>query len=53
MKSLLVLLLGLLLAGCATQQTTSGYTENQFSSRLEYLRFCNHYELYTGRCLTR
>ena len=26
------------------------YKEAQFNSRLEYLRFCQRYELQTGRC---
>ena len=26
------------------------YEQSQFSSRVEYLRFCQHYELRTHRC---
>ena len=26
------------------------YEQSQFSSRVEYLRFCQHYELGTYRC---
>ena len=38
-------------AGCATQPAPRRvYKESQFSSRLEYLRFCQHHEMRTGRC---
>jgi hypothetical protein len=38
-------------AGCATQSAPRRvYKESQFSSRLEYLRFCQHHEMQTGRC---
>jgi hypothetical protein len=44
---------GLLLSGCATNAVGTDklvYREEQFKSRLEYLRFCQRYELLTYRC---
>jgi hypothetical protein len=44
---------GLLLSGCATHEAGTDklvYREEQFKSRLEYLRFCQRYELLTYRC---
>jgi hypothetical protein len=39
------------LAGCSTARPPRlVYRESQFNSRLEFLRFCNHYELLTYRC---
>ena len=38
-------------AGCVTQPAPRRvYKESQFSSRLEYLRFCQHHEMRSGRC---
>jgi hypothetical protein len=40
-----------LLIGCSTSPAGSlVYRESQFDSRLEYLRFCQLYELQTRRC---
>jgi hypothetical protein len=46
--ALLLIMLGL--AACAPQPRTRVYRETQFASRLEYLRFCQHFELQTYRC---
>jgi hypothetical protein len=49
----LVFSLGLPLSGCATQRPGTDklvYRQEQFKSRLEYLRFCQRYELLTYRC---
>jgi hypothetical protein len=41
----------ILLNGCATREPDKlVYRQDQFASRLEYLRFCQHYELLTYRC---
>jgi hypothetical protein len=41
----------ILFAGCATRPHGKlVYHQDQFKSRLEYLRFCQHYELLTYRC---
>jgi len=41
----------ILLGGCATQEPVKlVYRQDQFASRLEYLRFCQHYELLNYRC---
>jgi hypothetical protein len=38
-------------AGCATGPAPRlVYKESQFANRLEYLRFCQRYELLTYRC---
>jgi hypothetical protein len=38
-------------AGCTTGPAPRWvYKESQFSSRLEYLRFCQRHEMRTGRC---
>ena len=50
MKNLLLVLL--LIAGCGAVPAPGrlAYRESQFASRLEYLRFCMHYEMASGRC---
>jgi hypothetical protein len=41
----------ILLGGCATPEPGKlVYRQDQFASRLEYVRFCQHYELLTYRC---
>jgi outer membrane biogenesis lipoprotein LolB len=56
MKTRLTLLASLcaafLLAGCVTTREPGKlvYRQDQFKSRLEYLRFCQHYELLAYRC---
>jgi hypothetical protein len=46
-----LLLFFLPLTGCATSSPVKWvYRQDQFNSRLEYLRFCQHYELLTYRC---
>jgi hypothetical protein len=41
----------MLLGGCATREPVRYvYHQDQFPSRLAYLRFCQHYELLTYRC---
>ena len=41
-----------LFAGCSTRPAPRlVYQESQFASRLEYLRFCQRYEMRTGRCV--
>jgi PBP1b-binding outer membrane lipoprotein LpoB len=38
-------------AGCSTAPAPRlVYKESQFANRLEYLRFCQHHEMGTGRC---
>ena len=38
-------------AGCSAGSAPRlVYQQSQFASRLEYLRFCQHYELLTYRC---
>jgi len=53
MKNALVLMaLAFALASCATRTPTRYvYRESQFANRLEYLRFCQRYELLTYRCI--
>ncbi|MDH3444657.1 MAG: hypothetical protein OEN50_12070 [Deltaproteobacteria bacterium] len=39
------------LIGCSTQPAGRlVYRESQFASRLDYLRYCQEHELFTGRC---
>jgi hypothetical protein len=41
----------ILLGGCAARRPGKlVYRQDQFASRLEYVRFCQHYELLTYRC---
>jgi hypothetical protein len=48
---LVITALVLALSSCASRAPTrSVYRETQFASRLEYLRFCQHFELQTYRC---
>jgi hypothetical protein len=50
-KLIAVFCLLLPLTGCATRAPGKlVYRQDQFQSRLEYLRFCQHYELLTYRC---
>jgi hypothetical protein len=38
-------------AGCSTGPFPRlVYEQSQFSSRVEYLRFCQHYAMYDRRC---
>jgi hypothetical protein len=40
-----------LVAACTTGPAPRlVYKESQFNSRLEYIRFCQHHEMRTGRC---
>ena len=44
----------LLIGGCLPAPAApprQGYREAQFSSRLEYLRFCARYAMASGRCV--
>ena len=47
---LAVALSAAIFAGCSTSPPRWVYQQSQFASRLEYLRFCQHYELLTYRC---
>jgi hypothetical protein len=48
---LVITIVAMFAAGCATRQPGKlVYRQDQFKSRLEYLRFCQHYELQTYRC---
>ena len=48
---LAVALSAAIFAGCSTSPAPRlVYQQSQFASRLEYLRFCQHYELLTYRC---
>jgi hypothetical protein len=53
MKTILVLLaLSFALGSCAAHKPMRYvYRESQFANRLEYLRFCQRYELLTYRCI--
>jgi hypothetical protein len=49
---LAVVLCAAFFAGCSTgPYPRLVYQESQFDSRLEYLRFCQRYEMRTGRCV--
>ena len=38
-------------AGCSTSPAPRLiYQQSQFASRVEYLRFCQHYAMYDRRC---
>jgi hypothetical protein len=52
MKNLLLAVLLVAVAGCAAGPAPGrlAYRESQFANRLEYLRFCMHYEMASGRC---
>ena len=44
-------LCGAFFAGCSTPPTGRLlYQRSQFANRLDYVRFCQHNELQTGRC---
>ena len=48
---LVVALCAAIFVGCSTGPVPRlVYEQSQFSSRVEYLRFCQHYELHTYRC---
>lgn len=53
MKKVFVLVaIAFALASCSSGTPTRYvYRESQFANRLEYLRFCQHFELLTYRCL--
>jgi hypothetical protein len=53
MKKVLVLVaLTFSLATCSScAHIRYVYEESQFANRLEYLRFCQHYEMATYRCV--
>ena len=52
MKKVLVLVaLTFALATCSSGTTHYVLRESQFANRLEYLRFCQHFELLTYRCV--
>jgi hypothetical protein len=53
MKKVLVLVaLTFALATCSSGTPTRYvYRESQFANRLEYLRFCQHFEMLTYRCV--
>ena len=53
MKKVLVLVaLTFGLATCSSRTPTRYvYRESQFANRLEYLRFCQHFEMLTYRCV--
>jgi hypothetical protein len=51
-KAFVLLALAFSLTSCATHEPTRYvYRESQFANRLEYLRFCQRYELLTYRCI--
>ncbi len=48
---ILVSLCAFFVAGCATRPAGRlAYRESQFPSRLEFLRYCQEHQLYTGHC---
>jgi hypothetical protein len=50
---LTIMLSGGLFSGCSTASAPAPrlvYQESQFASRLEYLRFCQRYAMFDGRC---
>jgi hypothetical protein len=49
--ALAIAIIAALFVGCSTSPAPRRvYKEAQFNSRLEYLQFCERYEIQTGRC---